>query len=305
MSAGVDIFLDINVTIFITKTKKKKMKIGITGATGQLGRLVVAKLATRVGNDKLVALVRSPHKASDLGVEARAFDYAQPGQLSGALEGIDTLLLISSSEVGQRKAQHENVIHAAVAAGVKRIVYTSLLHADTSSLSLAPEHVATEQLLKDSGLPHIVLRNGWYTENYAGSIPSSLAAGALVGSAGTGRISSATREDYAEAAAVVLTSEGHDGKVYELAGDDSYTLADLAAEVSRQTGNELPYANLSEAEYAEMLQSLGVPEGFAKLIAGWDTSVSQGDLFDDRKTLSGLIGRPTTSLSVAVKRVLA
>lgn len=262
-------------------------------------------MTQRVAKDNLVALVRSPEKAADLGVEARAFDYTQPQALAGALEGIDTLMLISSSEVGQRKIQHENVINAAKAAGIKRIVYTSLLHADTSSLSLAPEHVETEALLKASGIPHTVLRNGWYSENYAGSIPGSLAAGAFVGSAGDGKISSATREDYAEAAAVVLTSEGHDGKVYELAGDESYTLAGLAAEVSRQTGKELPYSNLSEAEYVDVLKSLDVPEGFAQVIAGWDIGVSNGDLFNDGKVLSGLIGRPTTPLSVAVKQALA
>lgn len=281
------------------------MKIGITGATGQLGRLVVAKLAQRVAKDNLVALVRSPEKAADLGLEARAFDYTQPQVLAGALAGIDTLMLISSSEVGQRKIQHENVINAAKEAGIKRIVYTSLLRADTSSLSLAPEHVETEALLKASGIPHTVLRNGWYTENYTGSIPGSVAAGAFVGSAGQGKISSAAREDYAEAAAVVLTSEGHDGKVYELAGDTFYTLADLAAETSRQTGKELPYNNLSEAEYVEVLKSLDVPEGFAQVIAGWDIGVSNGDLYDDGKVLSGLIGRPTTPLSEVVKRALA
>ncbi len=281
------------------------MKIGITGATGQLGRLVVGKLKERVASDDLVALVRSPEKAADLGVEARAFDYTQVDTLAGSLSSIDTLLLISSSEVGQRKVQHENVINAAKEAGVKWIVYTSLLRADSSSLSLAPEHVETESLLRASGIPHTILRNGWYTENYTGSIPGSIAAGAIVGSAGDGKISSASREDYAEAAAVVLTSEGHSGKVYELAGDESYTLADLAAEVSKQTGKDIPYKNLSEAEYVDVLKSLDVPEGFAQVIAGWDIGVSKGDLFDNAKVLSGLIGRPTTPMADVVKQTLA
>lgn len=281
------------------------MKIGITGATGQLGRLVVGKLKERVASDDLVALVRSPEKAADLGVEARAFDYTQVDTLAGSLSSIDTLLLISSSEVGQRKVQHENVINAAKEAGVKWIVYTSLLRADSSSLSLAPEHVETESLLRASGIPHTILRNGWYTENYTGSIPGSIAAGAIVGSAGDGKISSASREDYAEAAAVVLTSEGHSGKVYELAGDESYTLADLAAEVSKQAGKDIPYKNLSEAEYVDVLKSLDVPEGFAQVIAGWDIGVSKGDLFDNAKVLSGLIGRPTTPMADVVKQTLA
>lgn len=281
------------------------MKIGITGATGQLGRLVVDKLKERISKDSLVALVRTPEKAVDLGVEARAFDYTQVDTLASALSGIDSLLLISSSEVGQRRVQHENVINAAKEAGVKRIVYTSLLRADSSSLTLAPEHVETETILKASGIPHTILRNGWYTENYVGSVPGSVAAGAIVGSAGEGKISSASREDYAEAAAVVLTNGGHDGKVYELAGDEAYTLTDLAAEVSKQTGKDIPYKNLSEAEYVDVLKSLDVPEGFAQVIAGWDISVSKGDLFENAKVLSGLIGRPTTPMANVVKQTLA
>lgn len=281
------------------------MKIGITGATGQLGRLVVGQMKNKVNKDQLVALVRSPEKAADLQIEARAFDYTQPQQLEQGLKGIDKLLLISGSEVGQRAAQHRNIIEAAKAAGVKEIVYTSLLHADTSTLSLAPEHVETEQMLKESGIPNTILRNGWYTENYAGSIPSALGAGAFIGSAGEGKISSAARADYAEAAAVVLTSGGHTGKVYELAGDETYTLADLAAEISRQTDKNIPYQDLPQQEYAGILASVGVPEGFAQVIAGWDVGVSKGDLFDDKKVLSGLIGRPTTPMAAVVKTALS
>src|SRR5690554_4749711 len=267
------------------------MKIGITGATGQLGQLVVEKLKQRMDVEDLVALVRSPEKAANLKIEARGFDYTKPEDLVDALKGIDQLLLISSSEVGQRKLHHENVINAAKKAGVKRMVYTSLLHADTSSLSLAGEHVETEGILKSSGIPYTILRNGWYTENYAGSITGAVGAGALVGSAGEGKVSAATREDYAEAAAVVLTTEGHQGKTYELAGDEAYTLAGLAAEVSRQIGKEIPYNNLSEEEYAGVLKSLGLPEGLAQAIAGWDVGASKNDLFNDSRVLSGLIGR--------------
>ncbi|WP_262247175.1 SDR family oxidoreductase [Parapedobacter soli] len=281
------------------------MKIGITGATGQLGRLVVEKLKQRVNAGDLTALVRSPEKAADLGIDARPFDYTKPETLAEGLQGIDHLLLISGSEVGQRKAQHQNIIEAAQKAGVKWIVYTSLLHADTSSLSLAPEHIETEKLLKASGIPHTILRNGWYTENYTVSIPGAVGAGAFVGSAGDGKISSATREDFAEAAAVVLSGEGHVGKVYELAGDDAYTLKDLAAEISRQTGKDIPYNNLPEAEYAKVLESIGIPEGLAQALASFDVGASKGDLFDEGKVLSGLIGRPTTSLADAVKKALA
>lgn len=280
------------------------MKTGITGATGQLGRLVVEKLKGRVNNDTLVALVRSPEKASSLGIEARSFDYTRSDTWAEALKGIDHLLLISSNEVGQRSAQHENVINAAREAGVKWIVYTSLLYADRSSLSLAEEHADTEQLLKESGIPHTILRNGWYTENYTGSIDGALQAGAFVGSAGEGKISSAPREDYAEAAAVVLSEEGHVGKVYELAGDTSYTLKELAAEVSKQTGKEIPYNNLPEGEYAKVLASAGVPEEFAHAIAQWDAGASKNDLFNEDRVLSKLIGRPTTPMSDTVKRAI-
>ncbi|MCC2599569.1 SDR family oxidoreductase [Sphingobacterium sp. FBM7-1] len=280
------------------------MKIGITGATGQLGRLVVEKLKQRVDTENLVALVRSPDKASDLNIEARPFDYTKSAALSDSLQDVDHLLLISGSEIGQRKIQHQNIIEAAQAAGVKWIVYTSLLHADTSSLSLAEEHVETEKMLKESGIPHTILRNGWYTENYTGSIPAAVAAGAFIGSAGDGKISSATRSDFAEAAAVVLVGEGHVGKVYELAGDEAYTLKDLAAEMSKQVGKTIPYNNLSEAEYADTLTSMGLPEGLAKAFASFDTGAAQDDLFNDGKVLSQLIGRPTTSLSEAVKAAL-
>lgn len=280
------------------------MKIGVTGATGQLGRLIVAQLKNSVAKEDIVALVRTPEKASDLGVEAREFDYSKSEELAEKLDGIDHLLLISGSEIGQRAVQHKNVIDAAVKADVKWIVYTSLLHADTSSLSLADEHLASEKALKESGIDYTILRNGWYTENYTGSIAGALAAGAFVGSAGDGKISSAARADYAEAAAVVITDENHKGKVYELAGDDAYTLSYLAEEISKQTGKEIPYSNLPEAEYAKILLSAGLPEMFANAIANWDVSASEGVLLDNSKQLSQLIGRPTTSLSESVKEAL-
>ncbi|UIR55984.1 SDR family oxidoreductase [Sphingobacterium sp. SRCM116780] len=281
------------------------MKIGITGTTGHLGRLVVEKLRERGVADSLVALVRNPQKAADLGIESRMFDYDQPETLTKSLEGIDHLLLISGNEIGQRKVQHENVIRAAKVAGVQWIVYTSLLHADTSSLILADEHLATEAVLKASGLAYTILRNGWYTENYTASIPGALAGGALIGSAGEGKISSAARVDYAEAAAIVLTSPEQEGKVYELAGDESYTLADLAAEISKQAGKIIPYNNLSESEYAIALKTVGLPEGLATAFASFDIGASKGDLYDNSYILSKLIGHPTTTLSQVVKEALA
>lgn len=280
------------------------MKIAVTGATGQLGVMVVEELKKRVFNKNIVALVRTPEKASALGVEVRAFDYTQPEVMTAALAGVDRLVLISSNEIGQRASQHFNVIEAAAKAGVEWIIYTSLLHADSTTLNLAGEHITTEEALKASGMDYTILRNGWYTENYTGSIGGALAGGAYIGSAGNGKISSAPRADYAEAAAVAVTDESHKGKVYELAGDNYYTLADLAKEISTQTGKNIPYKNLTESEYTRMLESFEIPVGLAAAIASWDVSASKDDLFDDSRQLSTLIGRPTTSLSESVKAAL-
>ena len=281
------------------------MKTGVTGATGQLGGLVVEKLKEKGLASSVVALVRNTEKAAGLGVEAREFDYNNPVKLVAALQGIEKLILISGNELGKRAEQHANVIEAAKKAGVKWVVYTSLLQADTSSLSLAPEHYATEKALQASGLTYTILRNGWYTENYTGSVAGAVAAGAFIGSAGDGKISSAARTDFADAAVAVVTGAGHENKVYELAGDSSYTLADLAAEISKQTGKAIPYNNLPETEYAKILKSFGLPEMFADAIASWDTGASKGDLFNESHQLSKLIGKPTTPLAETVKAALA
>jgi NAD(P)H dehydrogenase (quinone) len=237
-------------------------------------------------------------------VATREADYARPETLATALVGIDTLLLISSSEVGQRATQHRHVIQAAKAAGVKAVVYTSLLHADTSPMSLASEHVETEAMLRECGIPFTILRNGWYIENHAGSARTALAAGAFIGAASGGRIAGAARADLAEAAAIVLTTPGHDNQVYELGGDERYTLADLAAEIGRQAGRELPYRDLGQAGYAQALQSAGVPAPFAQALASWEADAAHGALDDDSRTLSRLLGRPTTPLTVVVRHAL-
>lgn len=284
-------------------------RIFVTGATGQLGRLVIEELYRRVGPARIVAVVRDPSRSRDLfpaGVNLRQGDYDQPETLDSALAGADRLLLISSNAVGVRVPQHRNVIEAAKKAGVKRIVYTSVLRADSMPLPLAEEHRQTEALIAASGIAHTLLRNGWYTENYTASIPPALEHGALIGSAGQGRISSATRADYAEAAAIALLDDAAPARaVYELAGDASYSLTEFAAELSRQTGRTIPYVDMPEAQYRGALLGAGLPEPIADLLAGADTAVSKGALFDDGKALSTLLGRPTTALSTAIADALA
>lgn len=282
--------------------------IAVTGATGQLGRIVIDALLKKVPAAEIVAAVRTPAKAANLaalGVIVRQADYGQPETLEAAFAGVDKLLLISGSEVGQREAQHKAVIDAAKAAGVGFIAYTSLLHADTSPLGLGVEHRATEALLKASGIPFALLRNGWYTENYAASIPPALAHHAFIGAAGEGRIASAARQDYAEAAAEVMTRDDQAGKVYELSGDDSYTLAQFAAEIATQSGEKVDYVNLSQADFAAALKGAGLPEGLAEMLADSDAGAEKGGLFDDSRQLSKLIGRPTTSWQAVIRAALA
>jgi NAD(P)H dehydrogenase (quinone) len=281
--------------------------IVVTGASGQLGRLVIQSLLKTVPAAGIVAAVRQPAAVADLaalGVQVRQADYAQPATLDAAFQGATKVLLISSSALGERVAQHGNVIDAARRAGVALLAYTSLLHADTSPLGLAAEHTATEALLRASGVPHVLLRNGWYTENYLASLPAVLQHGAVIGSAGEGRIASAARADYADAAAAVLTRDDQAGLVHELAGDTSYTLAEFAAEVGRQTGRAIPYVNLPEADYRGALLGAGLPEPIAQLLADSDVGASKGGLFDDGHRLSALIGRPTATLAAMVEAAL-
>lgn len=281
--------------------------IAITGATGQLGQLVIEQLLNTVPANQIVAIVRNPAKAEALsqqGITVRQGDYADESTMTSAFKGVDKLLLISSSEVGQRATQHQNVINAARAAGVKFIAYTSLLHADKSPLGLHVEHVATEKALAESGIPYALLRNGWYTENYLASAPPALEHGVFIGAAGEGKIASATRADYAAAAAKVISGDGHAGNVYELAGDHAWTLSELAAELSKQSGKNVTYQNMSEADFAAALKGVGLPAGLADMLADSDVGASKGGLFDDSHTLSKLIGRPTTPLSESIKAIL-
>lgn len=279
----------------------------VTGASGQLGQLAVAAFVKRVGTEAVAAIVRDPARSASLfpeGVTVLKGDYDRPETLDRAFAGAERVLLISSNALGNRVTQHRNAVDAAKRAGVSRIAYTSVLHADTSKLGLAEEHRQTETLIEASGLPYTLLRNGWYTENYAASIPAALQHGAFIGSAKDGRIASAARIDYAEAAAVALIEDRATRVVHELAGDHAYTLAEFAAELSRQAARTIPYVDLAEADYRTALIGAGLPEPLATLFANSDAAAAEGALFDQSRTLSRLIGRPTTPFATTVAETL-
>jgi NAD(P)H dehydrogenase (quinone) len=273
--------------------------IGVTGATGQLGALVFKGLLETIPRQEIAAIVRSPEKAARLtgrGVQVRRGDYSVPETLAPALAGVERLLLVSGSEIGHRTSQHRAVIEAAKAAGVKLIAYTSVLRADTTTLPISDEHRETEVLLSQSGVPYVLLRNGWYIENYTERLDMPLRMGAFVGAAGDGRIAAATRADYAAAAVRVLTTERQDGKTYELPGDHRFTMMELAAAVSEWAGRTLPYNNMPAGEYRDALAKAGVPEMFIDIAVGTDVAIARGDLNSSSCDLHALIGRDTETL---------
>ncbi|MFE0176210.1 SDR family oxidoreductase [Streptomyces sp. NPDC059002] len=284
------------------------MSIVVTGATGHLGRLVVeGLLAAQVPAEQIAAVVRDKNKAADLaarGIELRVADYSAPETLRGAFAAGDRVLLISGSEVGRRVPQHRAVIDAARAAGVALLAYTGILGGPDADFDLAAEHKETERLILDSGLPHTFLRNGWYHENYTEHLAPVLEHGAVVGSAGDGRIASASRADYAAAAVAVLTGEGHEGKAYELSGDVAWSLAEYAAEVAARSGKDISYANVPAEQHLAVLTGAGVPEPMAAILVDVDAAIGRGRLAGTSGDLARLIGRPTTPLADAVSGAL-
>lgn len=278
----------------------------VTGATGQLGQLVIDNLLKQVPAAFIVAAVRDPAKAAALaaqGVQVRRADYTDPASLDEAFKGATKVLLISSNELGQRAVQHRNVVDAAKRAHVALFAYTSVLRADTSPLALAAEHRDTEAAIRASGLPYSLLRNGWYAENHTAALGTALEHGVLAGSAGEGRVAAAARADYAQAAAVVLTAEQPE-QVYELAGDTRFTLAELAAEAARQSGKPVVYQDMPQQEYEQLLLGVGLPAPLAALLADSDAAAAKGALDDESGTLGRLIGHPTITLADAVKAAL-
>lgn len=277
----------------------------VTGATGQLGRLVVEGLLAAVPAGEVAVAVRSADKAADLaarGVAVRVVDYDEPGTLAGAFAAGDRVLLISGSEVGRRIPQHRAVIDAAKAAGVALLAYTSAPGAAT--FRLADEHRATEELIAESGLPSVLLRNGWYTENYLGDAAGTVARGVVLGSAGEGRVATAPRKDYADAAVAVLLGEGHEGRVYELSGDTAWSLPELAAELAAVSGEPVAHRDVTPAEHRGVLVGAGLPEGFAEVLVDVDAGIARGELAGTPGDLARLIGRPTVPLAESVRAAL-
>jgi NAD(P)H dehydrogenase (quinone) len=285
------------------------MTILVTGATGHLGHLIVeALLRDGVTPSSIVAGGRNVAKLEDLseqGVKTVTLDYNDAATIGSAFEGVDTLMLVSASDPGQRIPQHRALIDGAVAAGVKRIVYTSAPKATTSALILAPDHKATEEFIEASGIPFTILRNGWYTENYTGAAKQAADSGELVASVGNGRVSSASRKDYADAAAAVIIGEGHDGKVYELSGDVAWTFDDLAAATASATGKAVVYKPISSDEHLALLKSHGLDDGTAGFVVALDGNIRDGLLGETSGDLAKLIGRPTTPLQEGLAEALA
>jgi len=281
--------------------------IAITGAGGQLGRLVVKHLLEKVPAHEIVATVRDLEKADDLrrlGVQLRLADYDRPDTLRAAFAGVEKLLLVSAVVPGQRLRQHQAVIDAARDTGVRLVAYTSLLRADSATLMLADEHRRTEQYLERSGLDFVLLRNGWYLENSTAGLAGAVSQGALIGSSGQGRLASASRDDYAAAAAAVLTEAGHGGKTYELVGDHAFSMSDLAAELSRQAGRSVAYLDLPPAEFKAALLGIGLPEMIVDVVVDASVKSAAGELDGSSQDLTRLIGRPTTTLAEAVRQAL-
>ncbi|ANF81476.1 NAD(P)-dependent oxidoreductase [Acinetobacter sp. NCu2D-2] len=283
------------------------MKIAITGATGQLGQLVIQHLLKLTDAENIIVLVRHTDKAASFkaqGIDVRHFDYDQAETLQPALQGIDKLLLISANEIGRRTPQHKAVIEAAKAAHVPYIAYTSLLNGDSSPLGLAQEHRETEQLIRESGLAYTFLRNNWYVENYLGSIQQDIASGVIYGAAQDGQINAAPRSDYAEAAARVLVGNNHDGKTYELASSQSFTKATLAQTISQVSGKTVRYEDLTPEAYKSLLVKVGLDAAFSAFLADVDFKTSHGVMATDRKDLEALLSHPTTSLSTVIRNSL-
>jgi NAD(P)H dehydrogenase (quinone) len=281
--------------------------IVVTGASGHFGRLVVQGLLEKVPAERIVAAVRTPEKASDLaerGVIVRKADFNEPATLTSAFDGAEKVLLVSGNEFGRRIPQHQAVIEAAEKAGVSHLVYTSAPKADTSAVVLVPDHKATEEIIRSSGLTYTILRNGWYNENFQPNIEQAVRTGGFIGSAGDGRVATAARADLAAAAVAVLTGEGHENKIYELDGEVAWTYADLAAEIGKVTGKEVVYTDLPAEQHRAALATAGLPGPFIEMVVGLDANTKDGLLSDTSGQLRALIGRSPTPIATTIAEIV-
>jgi len=280
-------------------------KILVTGATGQLGTLIVKHLVQKLPRGSVVAGGRNADKAPP-GAEFRTLDYNVPSSIDAALAGVTRVILVSGTEIGKRVQQHQAVVEAALRAGVRLLAYTSILKADTNPFLLATEHRATEQLLATAGLPYILLRNGWYSENYTGTAAMAIQFGVIQSASGNARFSTAPRDDYAAGAAALILRDDHKpGQAYELAGSTSFTKQEYADLLTRKSGKNISVQNLTAAEYVAALMQAGLPEGLAKILADSDSKSADGWLFNDSRTLAHAIGRSTVPFEQTLDAALS
>ncbi|MEV4114159.1 NAD(P)H-binding protein [Nonomuraea sp. NPDC049695] len=280
------------------------MTIVVLGATGKLGRQVLRRLWNRgAAGSEIIAAGRDLAKLSDQDSRAVRVDYDDPASLRVALRGADRALLISGTEPGRRVTQHAAAIDAAHQAGVGLLALTSTPNATGAAMSMAEDHAATEALLRDSGIPFVILRNSMYLDLFVEqTVPVAVTRGVIVGASGKGRISPASRDDLGDAAAEVLTGEGHAGAVYELGGQRSYTMDEVAAAIADRFGTAVEYRDVSAGEFKDVLLGQGVPERMAELFADTQLGIARGEMFVDTGDLSRLIGRPTQTLDEALAK---
>lgn len=274
----------------------------VTGASGQLGRLVLdSLLASGKSPASIIATTRDTAKLADYaakGVIVRLADFDDAASLDAAFAGADKVLIISTDALdqpGKRLAQHKAAVAAAKEAGAKHILYTSMPQPDDSLVTFAPDHLGTEEAIKATGIPYTILRDGWYAENLFMSLPHALETGSWYTSTGEGRIAHITRADTAAAIAGAVLKAGNESKTYTLTGTKSRTAEEIAAIVSAATGKPLKVVHVTDAQLAEGLKAAGLPEGFIPTIVSFDANTREGKIASVTSDAETLSGRKPTS----------
>ena len=283
------------------------MKMLVTGATGKFGTKVVETLLKTVPASQLAVSVRKPEKAEGLrarGVEVRQGDFDHPQSLDSAFAGIDRLLIISADGDNEtRIRQHRDAVAAAERAGVKFIAYTSLVNATESKNLFAPTHQATEEAILKTGIPYSFLRNNWYLENEIPGIQGVLAGAPWVTSAGDGRVGWALQQDYAEAAATVLSGNGHENKIYELSGK-SLTQEEFVSLLGSVLGKEVTVQQVDDTTYADIMKNAGIPDFVIPILVDIQKSIREGTLDFESNDFEKVLGRPATPIKEALTQIL-